>query len=399
MTTPWQNARRILCIRPDNMGDVLMTEPAMRALRDAMPGRRITLLASPSGAAVAPYLGCVDEVITYEAPWVKNDSQAPPEADLQMIEQLRTARFDAAVIFTVYSQSALPAALMCRLAGIPLVLAHSRENPYRLLSDWVREGGALDGGRHEVQRQLDLVQATGAHTADIRMRAAALPQDHKDLDGILAQHGVADGQGWIVLHPGATAESRRYPAARFAQAVSRLQADMPVLVTGGKSEQELASTVCQGNPRAINLAGQLSLGQLIALIERARLLISNNSGPVHIAAATGTPVVDLYALTNPQHTPWQVENRVLNHDVPCKNCYRSICPQGHHACLLGVEPQQVADAAQDLLAVEPRQRSGPAQVLTAGTPCTQQGCEQNNNGSTTCIRWESTPPITTALPR
>lgn len=398
--TSWQNARRILCIRPDNMGDVLMTEPAMRALRDAAPGRHITLLASPSGAAVAPYLGCVDEVITYEAPWVKNDSQAPPEADLEMIERLRAARFDAAVIFTVYSQSALPSAMMCRLAGIPLVLAHSRENPYRLLSDWVREGALLDGGRHEVQRQLDLVQTVGAHTSDIRMRARAFAQDHEGLDDILAQHGVtADKQGWIVLHPGATAESRRYPAARFAQAVSRLQSDAPVLVTGGKSEHELASTVCQGNPRAINLAGQLSLGQLIALIERARLLISNNSGPVHIAAATGTPVVDLYALTNPQHTPWQVANRVLNHDVPCKNCYRSVCPQGHHACLLGVEPQQVADAARDLLAVELRQHTELAAVLPAGTPCTLEGRKQNNNGSTTCIRWESTPPITTALPR
>jgi len=402
--TSWQNARRILCIRPDNMGDVLMTEPAMRALRDAVPGRRITLLASPSGAAVAPYLGCVDEVITYEAPWVKNDSQAPPEADLQMIERLRAASFDAAVIFTVYSQSALPAALMCRLSGLPLVLAHSRENPYRLLSDWVREaapreGGVPDDGRHEVQRQLDLVQAVGAHTRDIRMRATAFAQDHEDLDRTLDRHGVRDKQGWIVLHPGATAESRRYPAARFAQAVSRLHAETPVLVTGGKSEHGLASMVCQGNARTVNLAGQLSLGQLIALIGRARLLISNNSGPVHIAAATGTPVVDLYALTNPQHTPWQVANRVLNHDVPCRNCYRSVCPQGHHACLLGVEPQQVADAARDLLAAESRQRAAPPPAMPDSKPCAPKGGVQNNNGSTTCIRWESMPPITTALPR
>lgn len=395
----WQNARRILCIRPDNMGDVLMTEPAMRALRNAVPGRHIALLASPSGAAVAPYLACVDEVIAYEAPWVKNDSQALPQADLDMVARLQAGRFDAAVIFTVYSQSALPAALMCRLAGVPLVLAHCRENPYRLLSNWVREGGLLDGGRHEVQRQLDLVQTVGARSTDTRMRAKAFAQDHESLDRILAGHGVYAPQDWIVLHPGATAESRRYPAARFAQAVSHLHAQAPVLVTGGKSEDELASVVCQGDPRAINLAGQLSLGQLIALIERARLLISNNSGPVHIAAATGTPVVDLYALTNPQHTPWQVANRVLNHDVPCKNCYRSVCPQGHHACLLGVEPQQVAEAARELLAAEPRQRSERDSSLSIGTACAPQGRVQNNNGSTTCIRWESTPPITTALPR
>ena len=80
----------------------------------------------------------------------------------------------------------------------------------------------------------------------------------------------------------------------------------------------------------------------------SRLLISNNTGPVHIAAAVGTPVVDLYALTNPQHTPWRVPNRVLFNDVPCKYCYRSICPMGHHACLRGVDADTVIDAALEL---------------------------------------------------
>jgi ADP-heptose:LPS heptosyltransferase len=78
------------------------------------------------------------------------------------------------------------------------------------------------------------------------------------------------------------------------------------------------------------------------------VLICNNSGPAHIAAALDTPVVVLYALTNPQHTPWQVASRVLNHDVPCRNCLRSVCPQGHHACLLRVEPEAVAHAALEL---------------------------------------------------
>jgi ADP-heptose:LPS heptosyltransferase len=92
------------------------------------------------------------------------------------------------------------------------------------------------------------------------------------------------------------------------------------------------------------------LGELGALLSNAPLLISNNSGPVHLAAALGTPVVDLYALTNPQHTPWEVPNRVLNYDVPCKYCYKSVCPEGHHNCLVKVTPEQVVQAAQELLA-------------------------------------------------
>src|SRR5205823_9895959 len=98
-----------------------------------------------------------------------------------------------------------------------------------------------------------------------------------------------------------------------------------------------------------SLAGRLGLADLAALIGLAPLLIANNTGPVHVASAVGTPVVDLYALTNPQHTPWMVPSRVLSHDVPCKWCYKSVCPQGHHDCLRKVTPESVAAAANALL--------------------------------------------------
>src|SRR5438045_7645437 len=99
-----------------------------------------------------------------------------------------------------------------------------------------------------------------------------------------------------------------------------------------------------------SLAGRLNLEELAALLAEAPLLISNNTGPAHVAAAVGTPVVDLYALTNPQHTPWQVPHRVLFHDVPCRNCYRSACPMGHHGCLRGVPVERGVSAALELWA-------------------------------------------------
>jgi ADP-heptose:LPS heptosyltransferase len=98
-----------------------------------------------------------------------------------------------------------------------------------------------------------------------------------------------------------------------------------------------------------SLAGELDLAGLAALVSLAPVLVANNTGPVHLAAAVGTPVVDLYALTNPQHTPWMVPSRVLNHDVPCKNCYKSDCPEGHHNCLRLVPPEAVARAAAELI--------------------------------------------------
>uniref|UniRef100_UPI0022B34B98 glycosyltransferase family 9 protein n=1 Tax=Burkholderia sp. IMCC1007 TaxID=3004104 RepID=UPI0022B34B98 len=142
-----------------------------------------------------------------------------------------------------------------------------------------------------------------------------------------------------------------WPAERFGDAAARLAPLFDgIAVTGSASEQALVDAVCRRvGPRALPLAGTLPLGELGALIETADLLLSNNSGPVHLAAALGTPVVDLYALTNPQHTPWRVPHRALNVDVPCRNCYRSVCNQPGHPCLLGVSADDVVAAAQALL--------------------------------------------------
>ena len=107
-------------------------------------------------------------------------------------------------------------------------------------------------------------------------------------------------------------------------------------------------TASSGVP-VLSLAGQLQLGQLGAAIALASVVVSNNTGPAHMAAALGTPLVDLYALTNPQHTPWQVDSRLLFHDVPCRFCYKSICPQEHNDCLAKVAPQRIVDAVRSLM--------------------------------------------------
>jgi len=348
----WSSVERVLCVRLDNMGDVLMTTPAIRALKESRPGRHVCLLASRSGALLAPYLSDVDAVLSYDAAWVKNGSSGN-EQDWGAIASLRRGGYDAAVIFTVFSQSALPAAVMCHLAGIPRVLAHARENPYRLLNPWVKDTEPESGIRHEVQRQLDLVAAVGACCGDARLRFSTRAADRASLRRRLREQGVDGRAGGIVVHCGATAESRRYAAEGFAQALALLRdAGRTLFLTGSQAERTLTEFVADkagSGLRLCNLAGCLTLGELACLIEDAHLLISNNTGPVHIAAAVQTPVVDLYALTNPQHTPWMVEQRVLSCDMPCKYCYRSVCPQGHNACLNGVAPEAVAQAAYDLL--------------------------------------------------
>ncbi|HJU06217.1 MAG TPA: hypothetical protein VJ692_13795, partial [Nitrospiraceae bacterium] len=209
----WRRAKRILCVRLDTLGDVLMTGPAIRALKEssgqepvsaglgygkaARPGalggrageivgenaqepvlagsvqgknahpalgsrageiagemvvkRHITLLTSPAGAVAARLMPEIDEVIVYEAPWMKATAHRhTSRPDLEMADRLRHEAFDAAVIFTVYSQNPLPAAFLCYLADIPLRLASCRENPYQLLTNWVRETEPDTCLRHEV---------------------------------------------------------------------------------------------------------------------------------------------------------------------------------------------------------------------------------------------------------
>ena len=155
--------RNLLVVRLDNLGDVLMTTPALAAIRADLPAARITLLASPSGAAPARARADARRgdrlrraVGQAGATATRRARSASPSRSWST--RCRAARFDAAVIFTVCTQSALPAALLCRLAGIPLRLAHCRENPYGLLTDWVPERDVIgDGMRHEVARQLALV--------------------------------------------------------------------------------------------------------------------------------------------------------------------------------------------------------------------------------------------------
>lgn len=354
----WREARNVLCIRLDTIGDVLMTTPAIRAVQETIPHlRRITLMTSGPGAEIARLVTEVDETIVYDAPWLKHGEVATPgTADWPVFARLRARRFDAAIIFTVYSQSALPAALMCTLAGIPLRAAHCRENPYALLSDWVRETEPEQRVRHEVERQIDLVRELGFKTTDLRM-SLTVPLPASDMvSRLLDRHGITPETIWLVMHPGASAPSRRYPVESFAAAARMLveRIGCRIFVTGEPGEHGICEAVCAATPGVESLAGELDLDELCALIAMAPLLISNNTGPAHIAAAVGTPVVDLYALTNPQHTPWMVVNRTLSFDVPCKYCYHSICPMGHHDCLRRITPAEVADAACDLLALSVR---------------------------------------------
>jgi ADP-heptose:LPS heptosyltransferase len=192
-------------------------------------------------------------------------------------------------------------------------------------------------------------------------------EDRQEAARALSAAGIASHRPYFLVHPGAGSASRRYPPVRFGRAAASLHriTGLPAIFTGKAEEEGTvdAARRAMGVPAA-SLAGKLSIGGLGALIDGADLLLSNNTGPAHIAAALGTPVVDLYALTHPQQTPWRVPARIVNHAVACRHCLESVCPEVHHACLHQVETGRVVGAALELLAEgadRPRSWAVPAE--------------------------------------
>ena len=389
MTAPWQAARRILCVRLDGLGAVLQTTPALRALGAAAPARTLTLLAAPSGAAALPFVPELDDAIAWAAPWTHAwagagagagadaggragtaapapaaaagcASASPPASvpaslrasTLALVDRLAACRFDAAVIFTTYAQSPLPAALLCQLARIPLRLAHCRDDPHGLLTDWIPDPEPAPLVRHDVQRQLALVERVGCRSVAPGLSFVPRPADVAEARDRLAAAGVDPDGPWLLLHPGAGAAAHRYPPAGWVRTLRLLAQTvrMPLVLTGSAADALLVDTIRgdAGVP-ATTLAGRLSLGALGAALRLAAVAVTGNTAPARIAAAVGTPVVNLYALTAPQHTPWHVRSRVLFHDVPCRFCAGRTCAQGHHDCLAGVAPRRVVDAVLELL--------------------------------------------------
>lgn len=348
----WTDGLRLLCVRLDNLGDVLMTTPAFRAIKNTWPASHLTLLTSSAGAFVAELIPEIDTVLSFNVPWVAGQNQSPASiADLT--ECLKAHAFDAAILFTVQSQNPLPAAMLCYMAGIPRVLGYCRENPYQLITDWVPDPEVLVASRHEVSRQLELVQTIGCTTNDQRLSLRLSVADQHRVHQLLTAARLDLQRPWLVLHPGVSEAKRRYPAGLFVEALLPLIQDFgyQVVLTGSQGEQPLTTSILsQLAGQALDLAGRLTLGELAALLAEAPMLVANNTGPIHMAAALGTPVVVLYAKTNPQHPPWLVPSRVLYFDVPeALRSKNRLLQQFPEPTASNASPGAITQAVQELM--------------------------------------------------
>jgi len=343
----WQHASHILCVRLDTVGDVLMCTPAMRAIKQSRPGRQVSLLTSRGGAAAAPYLPEVDAVLQYCAPWVGSSAAHAPFIDAAMVQSLTAAQFDAAVIFSARHQSALPAAMLCYLAGIPLRLAHCRENPHHLLTHWVEDHEPGKLMRHDVQRQLDLVGSVGFEAESASLSFAVPEEDLSRVERHLASLGIGQHQRLVIMHPGANTRAPCFPAALWADVICGLwqRGGYAIVLAGEVQERPLIDeirTLCRAPFHS--LAGLLHPGQLGAAMRLASVVVCANASAAHMAMAVGTPQVNLHALAHPQRPLSPLAIRLQLPEARCNNCCQSTCAPGQCACTGALSPNQVIDA-------------------------------------------------------
>jgi ADP-heptose:LPS heptosyltransferase len=330
---PWQAWRRVLAVRLDNVGDVIMTGPALRSFRQAIPQVEITLMASPAGAQAAQLLPWVDQVIVHRPIWQETRPSTTVRAgeDRELIERLAAEQFDAAFIFTSFSQTPHAAAYACYLAGIPVRVGESKEFGGRVLT---HSPATRPDSIHQVERNLGLLELMGIPIHDSLLGIKIPEEARAPAAALLQSVGVGANQPYLVLAPGASCAARRYHYVRYLEAAIQICAatGWKALLVGSERDRRHLKTGREDWPAAhdgmVDLLGRTSLAELAHIIFRARLLLTNNSGPLHLAEALAVPTTVLYSGTDleSQWRPRATAHVLLRRATPCSPCYRFDCP-------------------------------------------------------------------------
>ena len=385
----WLAARNILALRMDNLGDVLMLGPALRAVKETSPAARLTLLASPGGAMAAPLLPWIDDVMTWRSIWqdVGGRMAFEPAREQELIAMLAERKFDAALIFTSFSQTPHTPGYVCYLAGIPLRAGESKEFGGSTLTTELRPVMSSSGGRlqgraspdetHQVERNLRLVESLGFQARDRRLTISIPDSARTNVAKLLRKAGLQPEEPFILLHPGASAQARRYPAERYG-IVARLLSrhGWQVLITGVEREAPLVQEVLFHLPEdsVHALVGNTTMVEYAAIVERAALVICNDTLPMHLADAVRTPEVVLYSGTEyeEQWRPRTTISRLLRRPTSCSPCYLFECPIGLPC--LDIPPEEVVETAETLLAeIQGVLRADPIHADPIPTQDTRKG--------------------------
>jgi ADP-heptose:LPS heptosyltransferase len=334
----------VLVARSDHCGDVLLAGPAVRSA--AASGSPVHLLCGPRGRAAADMLPGVASVIERPVPWIERDPMCVRARDAAaLVSQVRNLGVSHAAVLVSSHQSPLPLALLLRWAGVSQIAAVSHDHAGSLLD--IRISG--DPDVHEVQRGLLVTEALGfPPIADDRL---AVNLGDRGLDDD-ARGLVPRSRSFVVVHPGASAAARTLAPAQWRDIVAALAArGRRVLVTGDREEMRLTAFVSGDHPHVSDIGGRLTLRELGALLARAEAVITGNTGPMHLAAAVGTPVVAAFPPTVPlrRWRPWRIPHVILgDQSVACAGCRSRTCPLDEQVCVSPIDGEAVVRALGEL---------------------------------------------------
>ncbi len=356
-TTAAPDRARILLIRPDHLGDVLLATPAMRALRAARPSAEIHALVGPWSADVLEPCDALDRVLTLPFPGFSRTPNANLRSPYQLAwataRQLRSLRYSAAVVLR---PDHWWGALVTWLAGIPIRVGYALPDGEPFLTQalpWANEHAVLQNA-HLVERLTNGPLEESALTLSYTVAG----EDRAWAEGYLSDAGLREDERLIVLHAGAGALVKHWEPERWALVADRLarQADARIALTGGEAEMQLTHAIAQQmQEQPIMLAGETRIGTLAAVLERAALVLGPDSGPLHLAAAVNSPTVALFGPADPaEFRPWGPEQPhiVLTSDIGCRPC-RILDWNGdsldNHPCVRDISTERVVEAAHRAL--------------------------------------------------
>ncbi|MDD3295971.1 MAG: glycosyltransferase family 9 protein [Candidatus Omnitrophica bacterium] len=333
--------KRILILRTDRLGDVILSTPAIRNLRLAYPDAHIAFLCRPyTRQAVEgnPYL---DEVIEYD----KHGRHKSFSSTVRFSFWLRTKKFDWAVVLHPTNR----ANMIVFLAGIPLRVGFNRKTGY-LLNKRIPHK-KQQGKKHEVEYTLDILRYIGVEVKDKVLYFPVIDKARKVVDKLFNSKGVDSGKKLLVIHPSASCPSKRWSQNNFSRLIRVLKAanhDLIIAVITSEAEKKFGKKLVEEND-VVDLRGKLNLAELGALLERASLLISNDTGPVHIAAALKIPVISIFGRNDPGLSPlrWRPLGKnsyYLHKDVGCKKCLAHNCDK-NFLCLQSIAVEEVFELA------------------------------------------------------
>ena len=333
---------RILVVNVNWVGDVIFSSPIFKALKEAYPSARISCLAVPRVKEVLECIPHIDEIIVYD----EDRRHRSPLAKLKLIFQLRRKHFDVAFLL----HRSLTRALLVYLAGIPQRVGYDEKGRGKFLTHKVN---FLDEPAHRSDRYLNVIESYGVQVNDRRCLLSVPQKSKKDIEAILESYNINENDYLVVVNPGGNWDLKRWPAENFSRLMCGFlgKSDIKIVISGAHKDILLAKELNSlALHEAINLTGQTDLKQLVALMSRANVVVSADSGPLHLANGVGSDVIGIFGPTRPEITGPRGSGKafVLQHNIGCNSepCYYLQCPD--NICMKSITVNDVSEIIKQI---------------------------------------------------